>query len=123
MLLPIVGVRLGRYCSVWAIGKTWTSPIFFKSLEARLVSPPRARFDECQSVAGVGATHKGPLPIVRACKEARVRRFVRHPRCSLQSVKSAGYRKVISNMEERGKSEESARAASRRHASHVELRD
>ena len=44
----------------------------------------RARFDECQSVVGSGATHNGGLlPNVRACKEARVRRFVRHPQCSL----------------------------------------
>ena len=36
----------------------------------------RPRFDECQSVAGIGTTpNEGPLPSVRACKEARVRRL------------------------------------------------
>ena len=44
-------------------------------------------------------------------KEARVRRFVRHPQCSLQSVESAGHWKVISIMEELGKSEESSMQA------------
>ena len=64
---------------------------------------PKRRGDWCDAL-----DNGGPLPNVRACKEARVRMFVRHPRCSLKSVDSAGHRKVISITEERGKSEESS---------------
>ena len=71
----------------------------------------RARFDECQSVAGIGVTHKkGPLPIVRACKEARVRRFVKHPSVLFAICRERWLPEVISNMEEQGKSEESSKS-------------
>ena len=74
----------------------------------------RARFDECQSVAGIGATHKGRPLSEHAKRQESV--DLRHPQCSLKSVESASHRKVISIIEERGKSEEleSSRCFTRR---------
>ena len=67
---------------------------------------PRARFDECQGVAGIGTTQNGDhCPVSEHAKRQESVDF-RHPQCSLKSVESASHRKIISIIEERGKSEE-----------------
>ena len=52
----------------------------------------RARFDECQSVAGIGAAMGDRCPMSEHAK-SQESVDLRHPQCSLKSVESAG-RKV-----------------------------
>ena len=61
----------------------------------------RARFDECQSIAGIGATHNGGPLSEHAKRQESV--DLRHPQCSLKSVESASHRKVISIIVERAR--------------------
>ena len=79
----------------------------------------RARFDECQS--GLARRTMGDRCPVSEHAKRQESVDLRHLQCSLKSVESTSHRKVISIIEERGKSEELE--SSRRNASLVELRD
>ena len=80
----------------------------------------RARFDECQSVAGIGAAMGDRCPMSEHAKRQESV-DLRHPQCSLKSVESAGHRKVRSIIEERGKSEESSQPMLHSSSSAIEL--
>ena len=80
----------------------------------------RARFDECQSVAGIGAAMGDRCPKSEHAKRQESV-DLRHPQCSLKSVESAGHRKVRSIIEERGKSEESSQPMLHSSSSAIEL--
>ena len=123
MLLPIVGVRVGRY--VFVLGDLEDMDIthflhVVGSDSVRLVSLLRARFDECQSVAGIGAAMGDRCPKSEHAKRQESV-DLRHPQCSLKSVESAGHRKVRSIIEERGKSEESRQPMLHSSCSAIEL--
>ena len=80
----------------------------------------RARFDECQSVAGIGAAMGDHCPMSEHAKRQESV-DLRHPQCSLKSVENAGHRKVRSIIEERGKSEESSQPMLHSSSSAIEL--
>ena len=80
----------------------------------------RARFDECQSVAGTGAAMGDRCPMSEHAKRQESV-DLRHHQCSLKSVESAGHRKVRSIIEERGKSEESSQPMLHSSSSAIEL--